>query len=151
MQMLGRLNSDPSGQSLHLAILGDWFGHPLQALQDMCVCVYAKTRDLILLRSCYADAGETEVASINTSSSSRSVCIDFVPGDWFGLNKHQACLLASNRFIPVCVYAKTRDLIVLRSCYADAGETELASINTSSSSRHVCKDVCIPKHAIWSC
>ena len=32
----------------------------------MCVCVYAKTRDLILLRSCYADAGETELASIST-------------------------------------------------------------------------------------
>ena len=45
------------------------------------VCVYAKTRDLILLRSCYADAGETELASKNTSSSSRHVCIDFVPGD----------------------------------------------------------------------
>ena len=28
----------------------------------------------------------------------------------------------------------------------DAGETELASINTLSSSRHVC--VCMPKHAI---
>ena len=28
-----------------------------------CVCVYAKTRDLILLRSCYADAGETEFRS----------------------------------------------------------------------------------------
>ena len=38
----------------------------------------------------------------------------------------EACLPASNRFIPVCVYAKTRDLILLRSCYADAGETELA-------------------------
>ena len=45
----------------------------------------------------------------------------------------EACLPASNRFIPVCVYAKTRDLILLRSCYADAGETELASINTLSS------------------
>ena len=47
----------------------------------------------------------------------------------------------SHLAIPVCVYAKTRDLILLRSCYADAGETELASINTSSSSRHVCIDV----------
>ena len=28
--------------------------------QTLTVCVYAKTRDLILLRSCYADAGETE-------------------------------------------------------------------------------------------
>ena len=37
----------------------------------------------------------------------------------------EACLPASNRFIPVCVYAKTRDLILLRSCYADAGETDL--------------------------
>ena len=52
----------------------------------------------------------------------------------------EACLPASNRFIPVCVYAKTRDLILLRSCYADAGETEVASINTSSSSRSVCID-----------
>ena len=39
----------------------------------------------------------------------------------------EACLPASNRFIPVCVYAKTRDLILLRSCYADAGETEFRS------------------------
>ena len=28
-----------------------------------CVCVYAKTLDLILLRSCYADEGETEFRS----------------------------------------------------------------------------------------
>ena len=43
-QMRGRLNSDP-------------------------VCVYAKTRDLILLRSCYVDAGETDLASIIILSS----------------------------------------------------------------------------------
>ena len=32
--------------------------------RHVCVCVYAKTRDLILLRSCYADAGETEFRSL---------------------------------------------------------------------------------------
>ena len=35
-----------------------------QPIALMCVCVYAKTRDLILLRSCYADAGETEFRSL---------------------------------------------------------------------------------------